>query len=65
MVFENCKAIIDDQNWDCSRGKQLQSGTLIETTQMNDGVLQFRAVLVRINPDGSSSAIETGNSCAK
>ena len=38
ILFENCKAIFNSQNWDCSDQTEHATGALINTKQMNDGI---------------------------
>ena len=38
ILFENCKAIFNSQNWDCTEQTQHSTGALINTKQMNDGI---------------------------
>jgi hypothetical protein len=37
-LFENCKAIFNSQNWDCSEQTEHATGFFINTKQMNDGI---------------------------
>jgi hypothetical protein len=37
ILFEKCKAIFNDENWDCSDETQFNTGVIKHTKQMNDG----------------------------
>jgi hypothetical protein len=37
-LFENCKVIFNNQNWDCSDKTEHATGALINAVQMNDGI---------------------------
>ena len=38
ILFENCKAIFNSQNWDCTEQTEHATGALINIKQMNDGI---------------------------
>jgi hypothetical protein len=38
ILFEKCKAIFNDENWDCSDETQFNTGIIKHTKQMNDSI---------------------------
>lgn len=64
ILFENCKAIFNSQNWDCTEQTEHATGALINTKQMNDGIYTASLTNYR-NMNGVMNVTREFAICAK
>jgi len=63
-TFENCKAIFNEKNWDCSSQSEHLNGVILFSIKMTNGVYQAKTTSFLSTPNGLVTQL-IGDVCAK
>ena len=65
VLFENCKVIFNEKNWDCSNESKFSSGTLLNQILMIDGIYYTSLTVIKTGENGKLEFNKSMELCAK